>query len=221
MAIKAILFDVIGTTVLEKKSMLIHKCFESAFDEHKILVSSDDIRSIRGRDKREAISNILKLYNSPTHLCDSILHTFKKYFENELKNFSEPEGLEEIIFFLKKEKVKVGIGTGLPGDMFQLIYNYLSWNRFEFDYTGAAENIGRGRPHPDMIYDMMKHLNIKSSEFLKIGDTVADIHEGKNAQVFTAANLSGTAIESEIITAKPDFIITSLLEIKNIYYTIK
>ena len=50
----------------------------------------------------------------------------------------------------------------------------------------------------------------------KCGDTIADIQEGKNAGVLTAAILSGTQNEREIAQQQPDFIIHSLAELQNI-----
>ncbi|MGZ8518400.1 MAG: HAD family hydrolase [Chitinophagaceae bacterium] len=42
-----------------------------------------------------------------------------------------------------------------------------------------------------MILDMLKKFSLQKEQFLKVGDTVADILEGKNAGVKTAAILSG------------------------------
>lgn len=216
MTIKGILFDMIGTTVLEKEPMLIHQCFMHAFVKHKIPVSFNEIKSIRGKDKREAITDILKQHNYSCDLCESILVAFKRCFENNLENFSENKGFKEIVSFLNNKKIKVGIGTGLPKDMFELIFKQLSWAAYPFDYIGIGEDIGHGRPHPAMIHDMMTRCNLKHHELLKVGDTIADIQEGKNANVYTAAIFSGTANESEILRQNPDFTIRTLAEIKDI-----
>lgn len=108
------------------------------------------------------------------------------------------------------------MGTGLTRDTFEKIFYHLNWDVPGFDYIGIAAETGRGRPYPDMILDLMKKCNLQQDEFLKIGDTVADIQEEKNANVFTVAILSGTPIEKEIILQQPDFIFHSLTQLKEI-----
>jgi len=63
---------------------------------------------------------------------------------------------------------------------------------------------------------MRSMLGISPAELLKVGDTVADIQEGKNAGVLTAVLLSGTQDEVTLIKQNPDFVLhklTDLIEI--------
>jgi phosphonoacetaldehyde hydrolase len=216
MRIKAILFDLIGTTVIEKDPLLINHCLEKAFKDHKIPVNMDLITANRGKDKYEMIKIILEQSGHSLQLCESILTSFITELENNLHNFSENEGIRETIRNMKQKQIKTGVGTGLPRDIFEKIYRYLHWQSIPFDYIGIANETGRGRPYPDMILDMMNKYKINHFEFLKVGDTVADIQEGKNAKVWTAVILSGTQDESELINQNPDFTIRSLAELNKI-----
>jgi pyrophosphatase PpaX len=67
-----------------------------------------------------------------------------------------------------------------------------------------------------MIFDMMNRYGLTKSEVLKVGDTTADIQEGKNAGTYTAAILSGTQDEKEILKEQPDFVIRKLSELKTL-----
>jgi phosphonoacetaldehyde hydrolase len=216
MNIRAILFDIIGTTVLENNSQVINDCLKSAFRQNNIDVVTYQIKANRGKDKSEIIENILNELSYPLHLAESILDSFIKNVERNLNNFSENDGLREIIGYAKHKNVKTGVGTGLPKKIFEKIFYHFGWEEIHFDYIKTAEEIGNSRPQPDMILDMMKKFGIKNSEFLKVGDTVADIREGKNANVFTAAILSGTQDKNEIMKANPDFTIISLRDLKDI-----
>jgi HAD superfamily hydrolase (TIGR01549 family) len=213
MAIHAILFDVIGTSVMEKDPSIITRCFVKAFADRHILVDEKYIATYRGLDKREAISAILQVLQRPLSLADTILEAFNNNVADNIHNFSENNELRKTIEILKQRKIVIGVGTGLSSDIFQLIFNKLNWSSLRFDYIGIAEKVGRGRPHPDMLLEMMKENNIDPTEFLKVGDTVADIQEGKNAGVLTAAILSGTTVESKLREENPDFIINGLGEI--------
>jgi HAD superfamily hydrolase (TIGR01549 family) len=216
MHIKAVLFDFMGTTAVEKDSSVIHKCFIKAFTENSIKVTDADIMQNRGLDKREMISLVLEKHNSSLKLLPAILNAFNTALKSNLHNFSENNSTRDILRFLKQKNIITGLGTGFPRDIFELIVNHLQWNDIGFDYTGIAEEIGRGRPHPDMIQDMMHKFEINAAVFLKVGDTVADIKEGKNAGVKTAVILAGTQSKEDLIKEQPDYILNGLMELKDI-----
>ncbi len=216
MSITAVLFDFMGTTAIEKDPTMIHQCFVKAFGEHGIEVRDELIKANRGRDKKEIVAVILKQYNQPGYSGEAILHSFNVLLKNNLDNFIANPGTRPIIQFLKERNIITGLGTGFPRDVFELIFNHLCWKDIGFDYIGIAEETGKGRPHPDMIFHMMQQFHLPKEQFLKVGDTIADIQEGKNAGVKTVAILSGTQDEEEISKQQPDFTIRQLSELKEI-----
>jgi len=216
MKIKAVLFDLIGTTVKEKDPAFINNCFEKAFFANGIHVNAEMIKPHRGKDKMDIIKNLLNELNQPLNTGDKILNDYKTILENNMDNFSEIEGFREIMSYLKGKKMLSGLGTGLSRDFLDKLISFLGWNNAGFNYIAASEEVGNGRPHPEMIYDMMKRLDIHPEEMLKIGDTFSDIQEGKNAGVKTVVILSGTQDKSVLRSYKPDYIIKSLIELKEI-----
>jgi phosphonoacetaldehyde hydrolase len=218
MFIKAILFDFIGTVVMEKDPSTVNRCFAMAFKDHGIEITDELIKVNRGKDKRDMIMAVLKNAGHSLELHDSIMNSLKEHLENNLTNFSENTGAKEIIEYAKKKGMVVGLGTGLPRDTFESILHHLQWGDPAFDYIGIAAETGRGRPYPDMILDMLKKCDLKNTELLKVGDTVSDIQEGKNANIMTVAILSGTQDEQEIMNQKPDHAIRHLSELKEIIY---
>jgi HAD superfamily hydrolase (TIGR01549 family) len=215
--IKAVLFDTIGTTVKESDPSFMSGCFIKAFAENSIKIDTSDFYQYRGLDKKTAIRTILKKYDYPGNLCENIFHSFENIIDLSLRNFSEMKNAAQLFTFLKSRKIKIGIGTGLPADLFQKIFNYLGWSKYSFDYIGISDVIGVSRPDPAMIFDMMNKLGISDrSSIIKVGDTIADVQEGKNAGVITVALLSGTQTRSDIENAKPDFMISSLAEMKDV-----
>lgn len=216
MLVKAVLFDLIGTTVKEKDSLFINKSFAKAFNINGIHVIPEMVKPHRGKDKNDIITNILNELNEPLDISGKILDDYNKIVENSLDNFTENDGLCEILEYLKERKIITGLGTGLTADIFRKIMQHLNWEPGLFDYTAASEEIGRGRPEPDMILDMMKKFRLNNSELLKVGDTITDIREGKNAGVLTAAILSGTQSQEELVSQEPDYVINSLFQLKDI-----
>lgn len=214
MRLKAVLFDFIGTTILEKTPDIISTCFEEAFKENDMRVTRDFIQVNRGKNKREVIEQAVQSHGLPAERIDKVLLSFGKIIERNLSHFSIAPRAMETFDHLRGEGVKLGIGTGLTRESFEKILAHVKWKAKDFDYTATAEEIGKGRPHPDMIFDMMKKLQFTNpKEFLKIGDTVADIQEGKNAGVWTAVVLSGTQKRKLLEKEKPDFVLTRLGEL--------
>ncbi|MFN8357396.1 MAG: HAD-IA family hydrolase [Spirosomataceae bacterium] len=209
--IKAVLLDFIGTTVKEKHPEVINYCFVKAFADNHVPVNVVSLQDNRGKDKRLIINNILDEVNFSTNYGEAIYASFKQNILDKVSMFSEYEGVAEVLTYLKNRSIKIGIGSGLEREVFETICQYLGWNLTLFDYVGIAAEVGRSRPHPDMILDMMTKLNIQErSAILKVGDTVADIQEGKNANVLTAVVLSGTQPKEVLMGEKPDFVLNSI-----------
>ena len=220
MAIQAVLFDVIGTTILEAQPNLVANVFYNSFRSSGIHVTEDEIQRIRGKEKTEAIETLLRSRNLAAELSGNILRSFKENFESHLASFEENPDFRDLLDFLQKRNIKVGVGSGLTGEMFQLLYTRFNWHLYKFDYIGISEKFPQGRPHPAMIHDMIKSISVSYDKFMKVGDTPADILEGKNAGVRTTAILSGTVSRDIVEKANPDYIIKRLADLKPILSSI-
>jgi phosphonatase-like hydrolase len=211
--IKVVFFDFIGTTVIETRSDIISGCFKTAFLKNKIRVSDDFIQANRGRNKRDVIRDMITMEVGDERV-NKILNDFNTEVNVNLHHFQATPDAEAIFESLRKKEIFLAIATGLSRDIFDGIVNQLGWSFSWFAYQATYEEIGKGRPHPDMIFDLMKALNITdSNEILKVGDTVADIEEGKNAGVQTVALLAGTQPDDVLFQANPDFLCRNLREI--------
>lgn len=214
--IHSVLFDLIGTTVKEEKDTILMS-FSKAFQDHVGYIDINELTKNRGKDKKLIIAHLLSHHNYSLSFIQPIFNSFNSYVANSLYNFYEMDSAAEIFSFLKGKKIKTGIGTGLSRNLFDKIYNYLGWAKYDFDYVGISDEIAKSRPAPDMIFAMMTKTGMNDLKgFLKVGDTAADIQEGKNAGVITAVLLSGSQDKKDLINESPDFILNSLSEIKQI-----
>jgi phosphonoacetaldehyde hydrolase len=212
-AIKAVLFDVIGTTIVEHDPNTIVNCFEKAFRDHGFVVDAHLVRANRGRDKKEMIDLAIANQHLPPDSSEKIYQSFLNNVELNLNQFGYREGAEELFHHLRKQEIKIGLGTGLSRDLLEKITDHVGWSFNQFDYIGIPEGAIRSRPHPDMIRDMIKKFQLQPNEVLKVGDTVADIQEGKSAGVLTVAIAAGTQPENMLQEANPNFLIHSLAEL--------
>ncbi len=96
MAITAVFFDFIGTTVIEKNNDVVLTCFQNAFADAGIPIDKAALQQHRGKDKDEMIAEILKASGKGLREKSTILNSFKKHFTDSLDQFSENDDeLEE------------------------------------------------------------------------------------------------------------------------------
>ena len=214
-----ILFDVIGTTVKDNYNgnSLITDCFLRSFIKYGYMISYDKINQKRGMSKREAIRDMLFESGHDPEMTDKIYNEFIGLLMKSVRFFSEMDEASKLFDYLKERYVKIGLGSGLPKEFLVEIINQVGWDMKKFGYIGSSDELGAGRPDPVMIRDSMNKLNIHDkSRVLKIGDSVADIQEGKNAGVMTAAVLTGTQKKEELERSNPDYIFSDINELRKI-----
>jgi phosphonoacetaldehyde hydrolase len=80
--------------------------------------------------------------------------------------------------------------------MMQIVARSAELNGYAPDYWITADSTkGRGRPYPYMIYANIIRLDMGLPEqVVKIGDTISDIQEGRNAGVWTIGVLKGSSM---------------------------
>src|SRR5262249_48651121 len=92
----------------------------------------------------------------------------------------------------------------------------LNWRKGQtFDEVVTASDVAGTRPAPDMILYAMKLCSITNAgEVIKIGDSIIDIEEGKNANCgITVGSTTGAYTKMQLESAHPDHIIGSLEEL--------
>ena len=220
--IQLAMFDMAGTTVNDEVDghPLMVISMIRAFAKHGMNLAPDLINKHRGKQKSEAIRTILKeVAELPPvdteRVGDGVYRDFLYELESNLSSISEIDGATELFRYLKSKDIYVGVGSGFPMQVVQAIISRLSWlDEGLLDYVGSAEHVGVGRPNPKMIHDAMQQFGITDGrKVLKIGDTVVDVQEGKNAGAWTVAVLTGSQTEAQLRAAEPDYTLSSIREL--------
>ena len=223
--IQLAMFDMAGTTVNDEVDghPLMVISMMRAFAKHGIELVPDVINKHRGKQKSEAIQTLLREVAelSPAdaeRVGDGVYRDFLHELENNLSSISEIDGATELFRHLRSKNIYIGVGSGFPMQVVQAIASQLGWlDEGLLDYVGSAEQIGVGRPNPKMIHDVMQRLGIIDGlAVVKIGDTVVDVQEGKNAGAWTVAVLTGSQTESQLMAAAPDYILSSIRELRTL-----
>ncbi|MBI1925217.1 HAD-IA family hydrolase [Candidatus Poribacteria bacterium] len=216
------MFDMAGTTVNDQVEgyPLMVLGMMRAFEKAGIALDSDLIHTHRGKEKLEAVRTLLRESaalqpHEIDRVADTVYHDFLHELESNLSHISEIDGTTETFRYLKSREIFVGVGSGFPTRIVEAIFSRLGWRGNGLvDYIGSAEAVGVGRPHPKMIHDAMQRRGVADArQVVKIGDTVVDIEEGKNAGVWTIAVLTGSQTEGQLMVAKPDYILPSIREL--------
>ena len=226
------MFDLAGTTVNDSIDglPLVTIAMKEAFKKHGFFVSPSVVNKYRGLEKKEAIKCILSDlrckpntecgYNENTgketgysveFMIDTLFTDFKTALSNHLYSIDkEIPGTTTVFQALKSRNIKIAVGSGFPHSVVEYIVRRLNWSDL-VDYVSSAEKEGHGRPHPAMIKAAMKSCGVvESCQVVKVGDSKFDIEEGRNANCWTVAVLTGTQSEETLRQAKPDFVLSSV-----------
>jgi len=87
---------------------------------------------------------------------------------------------------LRSRDVRIAATTGYFREAAEVVAAAGKAQGYEPDATICADDVPAGRPAPWMIFRMMESLGVyPTSSVVKVGDTVVDIEDGKNAGVWS------------------------------------
>ena len=218
--LKMIVFDMAGTTVDEQN--VVYKTLHRAIREAGFELSLDDVlRQGAGKEKMQAIFDILQ----DKHLEKSELQVIYNKFlllldeaYQHLEVVPQP-GAVEIFYYLKAQNIKVVLNTGYNQQTADQLLAKLNWKvGVEIDGLITASQVRANRPQPDMILLAMEQMGITNCDVVaKVGDSIIDIEEGKNAGCALSIGITtGAHSFEQLQTAMPNFIIDNLLQLKDL-----
>ena len=233
--IKLVIFDWAGTTI-DFGCMAPVYAFKQAFKEIDIDVTFEEIRKPMGMLKIDHIKTMFEMKSIKDQFLEKkkrnyndedinlVYELFEKILFKDLELYTNPiPGVLETVQRLKEMNIKIGSTTGYTSKMIRVVAPRAKINGYSPGFLATADMTGKGRPDPSMIELNKIFFEIKnSSEVLKVGDTVSDILEGKNANCISACVIEGS---SELGLSEKEFNETSLevleKESRRVYNTFK
>jgi phosphonatase-like hydrolase len=216
-----VVFDMAGTTVDEDN--VVYKTLQRAISDNGYAFTLDQVLAVgAGKEKLNAIKSILALQQIND---DSLSARIYKHFIILLSeaytylNVTPQPNAEEVFRILKEQKILVILNTGYNFETARMLVDKLGWQKGKaYDDLITAADVINGRPEPDMILLAMDNFGIlHSDEVVKVGDSIVDIEEGKNALcALTIGITTGAHTRHQLSTGNPDFIISDLLELPEI-----
>src|SRR5262245_57260820 len=187
MHIELVILDMAGTTVAEGGA--VYECLRDTLAANGLEIPAKALNEVKGMDKREALRILIENSAMREELLRGLDAIHEDFVDRMIEFYRADPGVGEIpgasetFRSLHRAGVKVALNTGFSRDIAQTLIDRLGWERNGLiDASVTSDEVERGRRHPDMIQRLMAKLGVADQRHIvKVGDTPADLLEGKNA----------------------------------------
>jgi phosphonoacetaldehyde hydrolase len=194
--VKAVILDWAGTTV-DYGCMAPVKAFVGGFAAIGVPITTEMARGPMGMAKIDHVRAITAMQDMPL----SEEEILKAYAAFEALLFRDIENHCDIkphvlkaVSVLRERKIRIGSTTGYTAAMMEKVVPAAALQGYSPDFCVTPEEAVKGRPYPYMIWENMKHFGLADPrEVVKVGDTVADMEEGRNANCWTVGVILGSS----------------------------
>jgi phosphonatase-like hydrolase len=185
--IDLVVFDMAGTTVNDEDS--VNRCLRDALGAAGLTVTPTAVNAVMGIRKPEAIATLVERHGRLGDLGDRLEAIHRDFVGRSIAFYRndptvhEIPGATRVFESLKRAGIRVALNTGFDRTITNVILERLDWSRNAFiDATISSDEVARGRPGADMIHELMRRMGINDPKRVgKVGDTPADLEEGRNA----------------------------------------
>ncbi|MGI6636083.1 MAG: 2-aminoethylphosphonate--pyruvate transaminase [Christensenellales bacterium] len=195
-SVKAVIFDWAGTTI-DYGCFAPVQGFLDGFKSIGIDITNEMARKPMGLLKIDHTRAIAAMLPEPISE-EQILKAYEVFettlFANIEQHCDIKDHVIETIAALRARGIKIGSTTGYTSAMMERVLKKAEEQGYSPDYCISSDRVVKGRPHPYMIWSNLMHFGISDTrEAVKVGDTVADIAEGKNANCWTVGVIMGSS----------------------------
>jgi len=221
--IECIIMDWAGTTV-DFGCFAPVNAFIKAFERIDISITTKEIRKPMGMAKIEHIRQLLGMERINTVFKNiyqrdwndedvmELNMSFEEYLFATLTDYTNPiPHVVDTVTLLRQKGLKIGSTTGYTRAMMDVVEPAARAKGYFPDTCITPDGLPKGRPAPFMIFRNMIDLNVQNADsVVKVGDTIEDIREGLNANVWTVGVITGS---SELGLSETEIKTLSVLEL--------
>lgn len=198
--IQGVVFDWAGT-VIDYGCLAPAAVFVDVFRQKQIDLSLEQARGPMGMAKIDHVRELTRiqevreqwtrLYGAAPDEADvqELYRELEPGLARIVTDYSELiPGVAQLVQWLKESEIRVGSTTGYVQSMMKNLIPAARAQGFDPDVIVCSDEVPAGRPAPWGIFLNAQRMNVYPlSQMVKIGDTIADIQEGLNADMWVIA----------------------------------
>jgi phosphonoacetaldehyde hydrolase len=215
-SVRAVIFDWAGT-VVDYGSRAPVIAFVELFRRKAIEVTVVQARGPMGTPKKEHIRALLALESVAEQwrekcgrapLENDIDALYAEFIPLQTAVIAEHAdvipGTRDVMAELRNRGIRIGSTTGYAREMMRDLIPAAAAGGFDPECTVCADQVPHGRPAPWMaLHAAMQLQSYPMAACVKVGDTIADIAEGRNAGMWTVG-VTKTGNELGLAEAEAD-----------------
>jgi len=216
-----VVYDMAGTVVDE--GGLVYQTLRRIMVEDGLDVPEDAMHPWHGAKKEAVIEHFARQSGTPAHAIEEKVRQLSAAFEAAITSAyfgvdSKVSLIDSNLFTyfgqLKNAGIKIGLDTGYPADIQEGLVKKLGFDTIVDSYISSYD-VKEGRPYPYMIHHLMERTGVMSAgRVAKMGDSVRDIEEGRNAGCgLVVGVLSGADSAEDLLAAGADMIIPCVTDL--------
>jgi HAD superfamily hydrolase (TIGR01549 family) len=187
--VKGILLDIDGTLLFSND--LHAKAWVAAFKKYGYEVTFERIRPLIGMGGDKILPYLFKELSAEEEKGKQISEYRKELFKSKYStNLKATPGARELVFFFKKNNIKVIIASSTTKDELSLLLKAAEVDDLITEYT-TSDDVENSKPDRDIIKKSLKKLALQSNEAIMIGDTPYDIEAASKCNVRCIAVRTG------------------------------
>lgn len=224
--IQLVVFDWAGT-ITDYGSCAPVEVFNRTFSQHGVFFDRADINAPMGMEKMAHIRSMLftqkgqALWTAAVGRApeesdvEQLYHEFEALLATVVADYCTLiPGALKAVQELEAMGITIASTTGYTSEMMQLVSPLASAQGYTPSSVVTPDITGHSRPSPFMLFECMRRANVyPASRVVKVGDTLVDILEGKNAGAITVGLLTGSnllSLTEQEYQATPEAVLAQL-----------
>lgn len=220
MQIDLVVFDVVGTTVVEDDAAA--RALAESVRRRGARPSRDEIAAVSGWPARAALGALLGARPGGAPSDDELAAAHRAFEERMVHHYlTSPDampipGAEAAFADLRSSGVRVALTTDRSRRILNAILLRLDWYEGDaIDATVACDEVPRGRPAPDAVWRAMELTGVGDpARVAKVGDTPLDVAEGLAAGCGLVVGVTtGAATKLALRAERPSLVLPGIASV--------
>ncbi len=111
-------------------------------------------------------------------------------------------GARGLLSKLKKKGYKLAVASNRPRKFSLILLKHLKLKGY-FDYVLCADQLKQGKPHPEILKNILRRFALSAEAALYLGDMAIDAQAGRNAGIRTVMVSGGSSSIKELRQERP------------------